>query len=116
MSASLWTTLTGIGSGADDGLELGFQHELLAAGEPRLGLGRRAAHRELARLDPGLEPAARELGEQRGRGLIEPLAGQLGRHLDALRDTVHRITGATESRNFSLYCPIQLPNASAQSL
>src|SRR5262245_25270804 len=68
-----------LGRDLDRGFELGHERKLLAALEQRPRARALALERESARVDPGLQPAARELGQQQRGRLIEPAAGQLGR-------------------------------------
>ena len=69
--------------------ELGCERELLAALQQRSRARRLARQRELARVDPGLQAAPRELREQRGRRLIQTPSGQLGRHDQPALDPFH---------------------------
>src|SRR6185369_17650346 len=95
-----------LGRDLDRGLELGHERELLAAREPRPRARALAPEREPARVDPGLETATRELGQQQRGRLIEPTARELGRHrepaLYAFHDGVDRGAG-----NFRLYFIVQ---------
>ena len=72
-----------LGRDLDRGFELGHERELLAALEQRARTRALARERESARVDPGLQSAARELGQQQRGGLIEPAAGQLRRDGEA---------------------------------
>ncbi len=95
-----------LGRDLDRGFELGDELKLLAALEQRARPRALPRNRESACVDPGLETAARELGQQQRGGLIEPTACELGRHYEPplypFHDRVDRV-----ARNFRLYFIVQ---------
>ena len=103
-ASSAWTMASGIGSGScsHGRFELGLELELLAALEQQARLGPAAPDRQLARIDPSAQPAPRELGQQGGRGLVQPPAGELGGHRQAPHDPAHRAaSGAKETFGYT---------------
>src|SRR5690606_38963275 len=97
-------------------LELGREHELLAGRDERPRPRRLARERQTALVDPALQAAARELGQQRRRGLIEPRARELGRHDRAALYAFHGSQSAAAAGaaseaagNFRLYCGVKTP-------
>ena len=108
-ASSAWTTSAESASGST--ATAGSSSVTSASSSPPWSSVRaRAAwprQRELARVDPGLETAPRELGEQRGRGLIETPSGQLGRHGQPALDPFHA-RKPRDGGNFRLYFIVEL--------
>ena len=64
------TSGIGSGFGRNGRFELGLERELLPAFEQQARLGAVAPDRQLTGIDPGAQPAPRELGQQGGRRLV----------------------------------------------
>src|SRR3954469_25453689 len=71
-----------LGRDLDRRFELRHERELLAALEQRARARALARDRQSTCVDPVLETGARELGQQQRSSLIEPAAGELGRHYE----------------------------------
>ena len=93
-----------LGPRFDCGFELGLERELLAALQQHARFGFAASDRQRPGVDPGAQPAPRELRQQRGGRLIEAATGELGGDRQAFFDAAHG-TCDLEAGNFRYTAP-----------